>query len=242
MCWGLSATAVMVAGGVVATAVTIRQRRPAAIPITISYFTLMEALQIVGYLTIDQCGLPVNQAVAFLSVVHIIFQPFFINAFAMELIPSKLRLRVRSIVYGACGLSAAIMLLQLYPFEWAGVCRPGSTLCGPALCTVSGEWHIGWEVPFNGMARMFEQIINMHVAFPSYALAAFVLPVLYGAWRFVLFHLLVGPILALQLSDNPNEWPAIWCLLSIGIVILSLSPWLYKRFERKPAVSVIIGR
>lgn len=238
MCWGLSATAVMVTGGLVATAVTVRQRRPAAIPATIAYFTLMEALQIVGYLTVDQCGLPVNQSIAFLSIIHIIFQPFFINAFAMELLPVKLRLRVRSIVYGVCGLSAAIMLLQLYPFDWAGVCRPGSTLCGPALCTVSGDWHIGWEVPFNGLASMFEQIIGIQTAFPTYILAAFVLPVLYGAWRFALFHLLVGPILANALSDNPNEWPAIWCLMSIGIVVLSLSPWRYRRFERKPATAV----
>jgi hypothetical protein len=73
MCWGLSATAVMVTGGLVATAVTVRQRRPAAIPATIAYFTLMEALQIVGYLTVDQCGLPVNQSIAFLSIIHIIF-------------------------------------------------------------------------------------------------------------------------------------------------------------------------
>ena len=84
---------------------------------------------------------------------------------------------------------------------------------------------------------MFEQIIGIQTAFPTYILAAFVLPVLYGAWRFALFHLLVGPIHANQLSDNPNEWPAIWCLMSIGIVVLSLSPWLYRRFERKPATS-----
>jgi hypothetical protein len=237
MCWGLSATAVMVTGGLVATAVTVRQRRPAAIPATIAYFTLMEALQIVGYLTVDQCGLPVNQSIAFLSIIHIIFQPFFINAFAMELLPVALWLRVRSVVYGVCGLSAAIMLLQLYPFDWAGVCRPGSTLCGPALCTVSGDWHIGWEVPFNGLASIIERSIGIQAAFPSYVIAAFLLPVLYGAWRFALFHLLVGPILANLLSDNPNEWPAIWCLMSIGIVVLSLSPWLYRRFERKPATS-----
>lgn len=238
MCWGLSATVVIATGGLVATVVTVRQGRPVAIPATIAYFTLMEALQIVGYLTVDQCGLPVNQSVAYLSIIHIIFQPFFINAFAMELLPSKRRLRTQSIAYSVCGLSAAIMLLQLYPFEWAGMCRPGSTLCGPALCTVSGEWHIGWEVPFNGLARMLEQITGIQAAFPSYVFAAFVLPVLYGAWRFALFHLLVGPILANALSDNPNEWPAIWCLMSIGIVVLSLSPWIYRRIEQKPAPSI----
>lgn len=44
MCWGLTATAVMAAGGVAATGITIWQRRPAAIPLIIAYFTLMEVL------------------------------------------------------------------------------------------------------------------------------------------------------------------------------------------------------
>lgn len=187
---------------------------------------------------VDQCGLPANQAVTYLSFIHIVFQPFFINAFAMELIPGTLRLRVRSVVYGFCGLSTAIMLLQLYPFDWAGVCRPGSALCGPALCTVSGNWHIGWEVPFNGLGSIFERSLGIPASFPSYIITAFLLPVLYGAWRFALFHLLVGPILANLLTDNPNEWPAIWCLFSIGIVILSLNPWIYRRFQRKAAAAV----
>ena len=60
--------------------------------------------------------------------------------------------------------------------------------------------------------------------FASYLFAVFVLPLLYGAWRFVLFHLAAGPILAWLLTDDLNEMPAIWCLLSIGIIVISLSP------------------
>jgi hypothetical protein len=227
----------MVSGGIVATTVTIWQCRPVAIPVTIAYFTLMEALQVIGYRVIDQCGLPANQIVAYLSIIHIIFQPFFINAFAMELVPEKLRLRVRSLVYGLCSLSAVIMLLQLYPFDWAGTCRPGSTLCGPAFCTVSGSWHIGWEVPFNGLSSLFEQLSGIRAAFPSYIIVVFLLPILYGSWRFAVFHLLVGPILANLLSENPNEWPAIWCLLSIGIVVVSITPWIYKCMRQEPSTA-----
>lgn len=237
MCWGFSVSVAMVGAGAVAMAVTIAQGRPTAIPVTIGYFTVMEALQALGYPVVDRCGSPLNQSVAFLSVLHIIFQPFFINAFAMELVPEPVRLRVRTAVYGACVLSAVAMLMQLYPFDWAGVCRPGSVLCGPALCTISGEWHIGWEVPFNGLAVPLEQALGLPAPFPTYVLAAFVVPLLYGAWRFVIFHALVGPILAILLTDNPNEMPAIWCLFSIGILLVSLSPWLWRRFSAKPAIA-----
>jgi hypothetical protein len=234
MCWGLSVSVAMIGAGTVAVAVTTRQGRPTAVPVTLGYFTLMEALQAAGYLVIDECANPLNQTVAFLSVIHIIFQPFFVNAFAMELVPKPVRLKVRFAVYCVCALSAAVMLAQLYPFDWTGACRQGSTLCGPALCTVSGEWHIGWEVPFNGLMSPIEQTLGIHAAFPTYALAAFVAPICYGAWRFAIFHALVGPILASLLTDNPNEMPAIWCLFSIGIIVISLNSWLWGRFERKP--------
>ncbi|MGX1101099.1 DUF5765 domain-containing protein [Amorphus sp. MBR-141] len=234
MCWGLSASLTMVGIGTAATVVTAAQRRPAAIPVVIGYFTAMEGLQAAGYLVVDQCGNPVNQVITFLSVLHIIFQPFFINAFAMELVPEPVRRRARLAVYAACGLSAAVMLMQLYPFDWAGACRPGSSLCGAQLCTVSGEWHIGWEVPFNGMMIPLEQLLGIPAAFPTYALAVFAVPLAYGAWRFVLFHALAGPLLASLLTSDPNEMPAIWCLFSVGIVIISLSPWMWRRFERRP--------
>lgn len=217
--------------GVGTAAVIATARRPLAILVTIGYFALMEALQAAGYLVVDQCDNPLNQSVALLSFLHIVFQPFFINAFAMELVPAPVRARSRVTVYLVCGASAVMMLLQLYPFSWADVCRTGSTLCGPELCTVSGEWHIGWEVPFNGLLRPVEQFLGVHATFPTYALAAFVVPLFYGAWRFVIFHALLGPILASLLTDNPNEMPAIWCLFSIGIVLASLNPWLWRKLE-----------
>ena len=229
MCWGLPASIVMTAAGTIAVAATAR--RPLAVPVTIGYFTLMEALQAVGYLRLDECGNALNQLDALLSYLHIVFQPFFINAFAMALVPTLVRPRTRVVVYSVCAACAVVMLVQLFPLTWAGVCRPGSSLCGPALCTVSGEWHIGWEVPFNGLLLPIERFLGFDATFPTYALAAFVLPIFYGAWRFVIFQALIGPILASLLTDNPNEMPAIWCLFSIGIVLSSLNPWLWRKLE-----------
>ena len=230
MCFSMGVTVAMTGLGAAATAVTIRRKEPVAIPATLAYFTLMEALQIAGHASVDSCASPLNQTSTLLSYLHIVFQPFFINAFAMELVPRAVRMRVRVPVFIGCGLSAAVMLLQLWPFPWAGSCQPGTTLCGSVLCTVSGEWHIGWSVPVNDMLAPLAAVPWLSAGFPTYLIAAFLLPLCYGAWRFSVFHALAGPILAWQLTRSPFEAPAIWCLFSIGILMIGLSPWIRARF------------
>ena len=229
MCWSIGVSAAMVGLGAVATGVSLLRRDRPAIPATFAYFTLMEGLQAASYPVIDQCGVPANQTLALLSYLHIAFQPFFVNAFAMAILAGVVAAPMRVAAHIVCGVSATSMLLQLFPFDWAGSCTPGSTLCGAVLCVVRGEWHLGWTIPYNGLVPRLELLPGLGVPFPGYVLAVFVMPVLYGAWRFALFHALVGPVLASLLTSNPNEMPAIWCLCSIAIVSVGLSPWLRRR-------------
>ncbi|MEE4188133.1 MAG: DUF5765 domain-containing protein [Roseobacter sp.] len=224
MCWSPEASAGLVVAGGVATVVIYRRGEPAAIWATMAYFTAMEALQVAGYAVVDACSSGTNKSVTLLSYLHIVFQPFFINWFAMELVPAPVKDRARRWVYALCGVSSAVMLLQILPLPALGHCTAGSPLCGATYCTVSGNWHIAWDVPYNGLMAPFDALLGMNVGFPTYMLAAFVLPLAYGAWRFVLIHALAGPVLAHALTDNPNEMPAVWCLLSIAILLISLSP------------------
>ena len=79
MCWGPGVSATIVGIGVAATGITVRRKAPSAFSIAIAWFTLMEALQFAGYLVINQCDNPVNQTITLLSMLHIVFQPLFIN-------------------------------------------------------------------------------------------------------------------------------------------------------------------
>ncbi|MBN8291578.1 hypothetical protein JI664_06360 [Rhodobacter sp. NTK016B] len=234
MCWTMGVSAAMVALGGAGTVVTARRKDPLAIPVTLGYFTLMEALQVAGYAVIDQCGTPVNETVTWLSVMHIVFQPLFINAFAMALVARPVSNMMKVWVFSLCAASSVLMLMQLYPFEWAGACAPGSQLCAERLCTVSGDWHQAWDVPYNGLLVPLEQATGTHWGFPSYMLVAFALPLVYGAWRLVIFHLLAGPVAAGLLTSNPNEVPAIWCLFSIVIVLVALSPMIRRTVAGPP--------
>ena len=85
-----------------------------------------------------------------------------------------------------------------------------------------------FPVPLNGL------LSNTLVQFPAYLLAGFILPLVYGAWRLVLFHAITGPVLAAMLTSDPNEMPAIWCLFSIGIILISLSPTIRHRVMGAP--------
>lgn len=235
MCWSEGASVAMVGLGAVATVVTARRGEHKAIPATLAFFTFMEALQAFGYLVIDDCQIAPNRAVTFLSYLHISLQPIFINAFAMALVAGPISRAMKRFVYGATGLAFVVMMLQLVPFSWAGSCQDGMALCGPQLCTVSGNWHLGWTVPLNDMWRSIygDRLADL-MPFPAYMLAAFVLPLAYGAWRLVLYHALLGPILASFLTDNPNEMPAIWCLFSVGLVLVGLSPLVRRSVAPRP--------
>jgi hypothetical protein len=228
MCWSMGASVAMVGAGAVATGIALRRGDTPAIPATFAYFTAMEALQVAGYAELDRCGAPANQVVALLSYLHIVFQPIVLNAFAMAILQGGVARPVRVGVFVASGLSAVVMLLQIYPFAWAGSCPPGATLCAERLCVVSGDWHIAWDIPWNGLVPPFS-LGGIAFTFPTYTLTVFLLPVLYGAWRFALFHALAGPVLASMLTSNPNEMPAIWCLFSIGLLTIGLLPVLRRR-------------
>ncbi len=242
MCWSMGASVGMVGLGAAATAYALHRREAPAIPAAFGYFTAMEALQVAGHAVVDRCGSPTNQAVTLLSYLHIAFQPFFINAFAMAILPRGPGPALRALVWVLCAVAAAAMLLQLHPFDWAGSCTAGTSLCGTPLCTFSGEWHLAWSIPYNALVPPLQLWDGFRLPFPGYMIAAFVLPLLYGAWRFALFHLLAGPVLASLLTSDPREMPAIWCLFSIALLMVGLVPRLRRLVGgAPPALSPLRG-
>jgi len=211
MCWSGEASAALAVVGIATTAYAAYKKEPAPLWMALGYFSSMELLQAFTYSVIDQCALPSNQIATLLGYLHITFQPFFINMLSMYFIPTHVREKIQWPVYAVCFISAVIMLLQLYPFEWAGSCPLGSVLCAERLCSVSGDWHIAWEVPVNGMLNFItaNSWASFLTLYPSYLVAAFLLPLIYGSWRLTVYHFLVGPRLAMLLTSNPNEVAAI---------------------------------
>lgn len=224
MCWSGEASLALAAAGFAGTAYAAYKKEPPVLWMTLGYFTLMELLQAYTYTVINDCGSPGNQIATLLGYLHIAFQPFFINAISMYFIPTAVRKRIEIPVYTLCFVSAIVMIIQVYPFDWAGMCHTDRLLCGASLCSVDGNWHIAWDVPANALGNVFQRmdlpLQGMQSGYPTYIFVGLLLPLLYGSWRMTLYHYIMGPFLASMTTDNINEWPAVWCLLSIGFLLI----------------------
>ncbi len=212
MCWSGEASAVLASVGVCSTIYVAKQGEPKELWLPLGYFSLMELLQAFTYIVIDRCDLPLNALLTFLGMAHIIVQPIFINMVSMHFIPSARKLKIQKIVYSLCVLGILVNTLRILPLDIAGACEIGrEPLCSDRWCSVSGSWHIAWEVKANGWKW----------AGLGYFIPAFLLPIFYGARRFTTYHILIGPVLAWSTTKDLNEWPAVWCLLSIGLLLIA---------------------
>lgn len=233
MCWSGEASAVLAFGGLATSAYCWRKGEPASMWVPLAYFSSMEALQAFTYGVIDQCGTFSNQASTIAAYVHISFQPIFINMLSMGFVPRKVAARVRPWAYAVAILSSLMLLARILPVEWLPKCFEVKTytiqmlcpscsipipLCGKEVCSVSGSWHIAWQLPL-GFHPLFDN---------AYLIAGFLLPLLYGAWRITIYLALAGPFLAYLTTSNPNEWPAVWCLFSIAILGIAVKTSLRK--------------
>jgi len=230
MCWSAPASLAVMALGGAAAGYALWRREPAGIPIALGYFALMEGLQAASYPVAGSCGDPLNRALAQAAFVHIALHPLVINLFLLSLVPAEVRARLMPLVMGLAALASASMLVQMLPLPGIAPCSPGRVLCGAEFCVVSGAWHIGWTFPYTEVYAPLERLAGSNLGFPGYTFAIFLLPLAYGAWRFVLAHVLVGPVLSMTLANDPLEWPAVWCLFSIAIVATALVPALRRFF------------
>jgi len=200
----------------------------------------MEGLQAITYLVVGECGNPVNVWLTRAAMVHISFQPFFINMLGMAFIDKAVKKKIQLWVYLLSGLGAAACLTRLAPYyEFFGRCQLGTTLCSHTqTCAYRGEWHIGWNVLLNGF----------NPRWIWYIASAFILPFVYGSWKWVVYHAAVGPVLAHFTTSDVNERPAVWCLFSTMIIALLVNtrirnyvyvkawwPWRYLGKEPPPS-------
>ena len=212
MCWNGWASAGIAITGLSSAYFLKKKGQPKEIYLPPAYFVLMEGLQAITYSVVDMCGNSTNLLLTRLAIVHIAFQPFFINMLGREFIDPDVKKKIGKYVYGLCAVAAAGCLLRLLPaYGVLGRCELGTPMCSHVeTCAYRGQWHIGWHVLLNGF--------NEHWRW--YIFAGFVVPIAYGSWKWCLYHYLVGPFLASLTTADVSERPAVWCLLSTCIIAL----------------------
>jgi Family of unknown function (DUF5765) len=213
MCWSGEASTVLAAIGLASTTYVALKGEDKRLWLPLGYFSLMEALQAYTYTVIDDCDNPNNQMATLLGYLHIVFQPFLINLISLYFVPKEVREKIEFWVFSLVLVGAFTMIVSIYPFAWAEQCNPAfAPFCGPRLCSIHGDWHIAWEMP--------RSLVGWPFGVRAYALTAFILPILYGSWRMTLYHFATGPLLAKLLTTSLNELAAVWCLFSIGLLLI----------------------
>ncbi len=212
MCWSGEASAAIAVGGLSSAYFLWKKGQPKEVYIPTAYFVLMEGLQAFTYIVVDECGNSANIVFTYLAMLHISFQPFFINMLGMEFIDKEVKEKIKTWIYILCGFVALACIARLMPaYDLLGRCELGTAMCSHTnTCAYSGEWHIGWNVLLNGFNENWQW----------YVVAAFFVPVLYGSWKWSLYHYIVGPFLAGLTTSDVSEEPAVWCLFSTCIIAL----------------------
>jgi len=223
MCWSGPASAAVAVGGLSSAYFLYRRGERLEFWLPTAYFVLMEGLQAVTYLVVDDCTHPMNPILTYLAIIHISFQVWFINMIGMEFIDPEIKKRIKGYVYFFCALGTLSCLIRLVPeYSVFGRCLLGTALCShDRTCAYPGQWHIAWEVLLNG----FNERWNYYLA------VAFVLPALYGSWRWSLYHAIVGPFAAALTTTDVNERPAVWCLFSTMIIAMMINTRLRDKVQ-----------
>ena len=235
MCWSGEASAAIAVCGMASGIYSLKRGDSWMLWVPVFYFAGMEILQAFSYSVLDECALKSNRLATLIAYIHISFQPLIINIFCLYFIPKEIRDKIQYWVLGICLLASLLFLARIFPLDlpsclgmfyttpFCPECKLPIPMCGSELCTVSGTWHLAWSVPLG-----FHPVLDN-----AYTFAVLILPLIYGAWRISIYLFLIGPLLAYLTTDDPNEWPAIWCLLSTIIVGLTLFPKLRKWVEVK---------
>jgi len=181
-----------------------------ALAMPLGFFSLSGVLQAYAAAVANRCGLPANQLVTWLGYLHLCAQPFFINAVALHFIDRRVASRIDLYAFTLCFTGMTFMLIQGYPFAWAGQCAPGTLMCAEQLCTLQDSWALAWLVPLTQYPE----------STPWYFLCAYAMPLLYGAWRFTLVFFACCPALAFIIAPDMNIWPMLSASFSVCFLIV----------------------
>ena len=138
MCWSGEASFVLATVGFSGAYYSHRKGHDSFRWMPLAYFSVMETLQGITYSYIDQCGQTANATLTYLSYIHICFQPFFVNMFAMSWLKKEAR-KCLWWVWPICAFTTIVMLLMLTSFSLWGKCDLGlQLLCGVDVCSYHG--------------------------------------------------------------------------------------------------------
>jgi hypothetical protein len=201
--------------GLLTCLVAKRKKKAASFYFAPAYFGFMEVLQGLMY---TQLGEPPNlfmKILVYIAYMHVCFQPLVFNHWLGSFVaPDKKS--IHTFVLKLCAVGGVFMLWRV--FNTVPLCPEYEALCSSAPKVYYGHHHIVWSLPLLAPGWKY--------ATPSIFLHMFLFFVpgsVVGLFRLCAVFFVLGPILSAYITPNVSEQPAIWCV--IGLWLLAVTVW-----------------
>lgn len=205
------------AGLGVATCLIARTKgKPASLYFAPAYFGFMEVLQGFMYTQLGRPASLFSNLLVYIAYTHVCFQPLVFNHWLGSFIAEDKR-AIHRFVLKLCAIGGLFMLYRAHAI--APLCPPYEALCSPTPTVYYGFRHIVWSLPLlaPGWKYITPSIFTHMFLF-------FIPGALLGLGRLMLVFFLLGPVVSAYLTPNVSEQPAIWCV--IGLWLLALTVWV----------------
>ena len=198
----------------------------------VGYFTIMQAIHVVGYLTINKCDNIYNQIASYTNYAHVCFQPLFLLIGFFGLMQfcgyadrgSVIRVKYALYISGFIGL---FLLMRMFNFSPMDIHKSklqtkkssSCVWCGET-CSFKGEKHINFSLPL-----MYPGYLSPSLFLHTFGM--FVIPLFINKFTaFCTFILMITTYIPAYIHKIPgSEAGTIWCFTSIVqcIVIILLA-------------------
>tara|TARA_B100001027_G_scaffold200253_1_gene159533 strand:- start:105 stop:758 length:654 start_codon:yes stop_codon:yes gene_type:complete len=189
--------------------------------IPIIYFSVMELLQYIGYITIENKNESFNKILAILIYIHIGFQPYFANLWFSNYIPSSSKKYIPlilnlCIVFGLFWISRLFFWDKSYKYLCDSNNEPG---CGKETELAKGPMHLLYKAKVRASNYLTPSIF-MHFFL-------WFIPIIFlGVDKFIYVIIFISGLSGWLLTSNIHEAASIWCLFLVPVLIISI---LYKK-------------
>lgn len=200
-----------------------KRKKPAALYFAPAYFGFMEVLQGLMYTQLGKPASLFSNLLVYIAYTHVCFQPLVFNHWLGSFIaPDKAH--IHRFVLKLCAVGGLFMLYRVH--ATTPLCPPYEALCSSTPKVYYGFHHITWSLPLlaPGWKYITPSIFTHMFLF-------FIPGALLGLYRMTVIFFLLGPVVSAYITPNVSEQPAIWCV--IGLWLLALTVWT--SFYRLPS-------
>ncbi len=209
MCYSPEMSASLAVLGACLTYRLYTTRRNDMLWVVFLFYTLMEILQFFQYGTVNKCEDVRNKALTMVAFVFILVQPLLWNWYGYV---SKSDTEFQKGVFAAGVVLSIIFILGMI-LQYGGYKKgdPDDVLTGPLCTHRKSSGHLYWKLPFSQFGSLS----------PSFFMwtAIIVGPMLFGPRGGVASTaFLAGMALSYTMSRTRDEFPSVWCLMSLPLL------------------------